>query len=184
MRVVSYLPMAHIAERMTSHYQPLIVGFSVYCCPEAGQLTTYLKEVHPQIVFGVPRVYEKIYSGVNAALAADPERKAQFDDGVAAAIEIKRAERDGTATQEQLDTWAFLDAVAFSQVRGAGRARRGRHGDHRRGADPGDDPRVVRRDRRAAVGDLRDERVERTDDVVARTQQARLRRPGRSPGAR
>ncbi len=117
MRVVSYLPMAHIAERMTSHYQPLIVGFSVYCCPDAGQLTTYLKEVRPQIVFGVPRVYEKIYSGVNAALAADPERKQQFDDGVAAAVEIKRAVRAGTATQEQLDTWAFLDAVAFSQVR-------------------------------------------------------------------
>jgi long-chain acyl-CoA synthetase len=117
MRAVSYLPMAHIAERMTSHYQPLVFGFGVYCCPEAGQLTTYLKEVHPQIVFGVPRVYEKIYSGVNAALAADPARKAQFDDGVAAAIEIKRAERAGTATQEQLDTWAFLDGVAFSQVR-------------------------------------------------------------------
>ena len=117
MRAVSYLPMAHIAERMTSHYQPLIAGFSVYCCPDAGQLTTFLKEVHPQILFGVPRVYEKIYSGVNAALAADPARKAQFDDGVAAAIEIKRAERAGTVTQEQLDTWAFLDSVAFSQVR-------------------------------------------------------------------
>ena len=117
MRAVSYLPMAHIAERMTSHYQPLIAGFSVYCCPDAGQLTTFLKEVHPQIVFGVPRVYEKIYSGVNAALAADPARKSQFDEGVAAAIEIKRAERAGTVTQEQLDTWAFLDAVAFSQVR-------------------------------------------------------------------
>ena len=117
MRAVSYLPMAHIAERMTSHYQPLIVGFGVFCCPEAGQLTSYLKEVHPQIVFGVPRVYEKIYSGVNAALAADPERKAQFDDAVAAAIEIRRAQRDGTATKEQHETWAFLDAVAFSQVR-------------------------------------------------------------------
>ena len=117
MRVVSYLPMAHIAERMTSHYQPLMVGFSVYCCPDPGQLTTYLKEVHPQIVFGVPRVCEKIYNGVNAALAADPVRKAQFDDGVAAAVEIKRAERDGNATQEQLDTLAFLDSVAFAQVR-------------------------------------------------------------------
>ena len=52
-----------------------------------------------------------------AALAADPDRKRQFDDGVAAALEIKAAERAGTATQEQLDTWAFLDAVAFSTVR-------------------------------------------------------------------
>ena len=116
-RVVSYLPMAHIAERMMSHYQQLILGYSVYCCPDANQLQSYLKEAHPEIVFGVPRVWEKIYNGVNAALAADPENRAKFDEGVAAAIAIKAAERDGTATKEQLDTWAFLDAVAFANVR-------------------------------------------------------------------
>jgi long-chain acyl-CoA synthetase len=117
-RVVSYLPMAHIAERMTSHYRGLIDGLEVFCCPDPNQLMPYLKEVHPQMVFGVPRVFEKIYAGVNAALGADPEKKQQFDDGVAAAIEIKRAERDGTVTDEQLETWKFLDAVAFSAVRG------------------------------------------------------------------
>jgi long-chain acyl-CoA synthetase len=117
-RAISYLPMAHIAERMTSHYRTLTDGLAVYCCPDPSLLMSYLKEVHPQLLFGVPRVFEKIYAGVNAALAADPEKKQQFDDGVAAAIEIKRAERAGTASQEQLDTWAFLDAVAFSTVRG------------------------------------------------------------------
>ncbi|HEX2785467.1 MAG TPA: AMP-binding protein, partial [Ilumatobacteraceae bacterium] len=71
-RVVSYLPMAHIAERMMSHYQAIILGYSVFCCPDANQLSSYLKEVHPEIVFGVPRVWEKIYNGVNAALASDP----------------------------------------------------------------------------------------------------------------
>jgi long-chain acyl-CoA synthetase len=65
----------------------------------------------------VPRVYEKIYAGVNAALSADPERKAQFDAGVEAALEVKRAERAGTVTSEQTDTWNFLDAVAFSNIR-------------------------------------------------------------------
>ena len=68
-------------------------------------------------MFGVPRVWEKIYNGVNAALSADPDNKAKFDEGVAAAIAIKAAERDGTATKEQLDTWAFLDSVAFANVR-------------------------------------------------------------------
>ncbi|MCB0997774.1 MAG: AMP-binding protein [Acidimicrobiales bacterium] len=116
-RAVSYLPMAHIAERMMSHYQAAILGYSVFCCPDPNQLTSYLREVHPEILFGVPRVWEKVYNGVNAALAADPERKAKFDEGLAAALAIKQAERDGTATQEQLDTWAFLDAVAFSNVR-------------------------------------------------------------------
>lgn len=117
-RTVSYLPMAHIAERMVSHYGSLVNGFQVYCCPDFNELLSYLKEVKPQMVFGVPRVFEKIYAGVNAALAAEPEKQQQFNDGVAAAIEIKRAEFDGTITDEQRETWAFLDAVAFSTVRG------------------------------------------------------------------
>jgi long-chain acyl-CoA synthetase len=95
----------------------MILGYSVYCCPDANQLSAYLKEVRPEILFGVPRVWEKIYNGVNAALAADPERKAKFDEGVAAATAIKAAERAGKATKEQLDTLAFLDAVAFANVR-------------------------------------------------------------------
>jgi len=117
MRVVSYLPMAHIAERAVSHYQSMLLGYSVYCCPDPNQLTMYLKEVHPQLVFGVPRVWEKIYNGVNAALAADPDRKAQFDDGVAAAIEIRGSDLDGDFTDEQQATLDFLDGVAFSNVR-------------------------------------------------------------------
>jgi long-chain acyl-CoA synthetase len=117
MRVVSYLPMAHIAERAVSHYQSMMLGYSVYCCPDPNQLTMYLKEVHPQLAFGVPRVWEKIYNGVNAALAADPDRKAQFDDGVNAAIEIRRSNLDGDFTEEQQATLDFLDSVAFSNVR-------------------------------------------------------------------
>jgi long-chain acyl-CoA synthetase len=117
MRVVSYLPMAHIAERAVSHYQSMMLGYSVYCCPDPNQLTMYLKEVHPQLAFGVPRVWEKIYNGVNAALAADPDRKAQFDDGVNAAIEIRRSNLDGDFTDEQQATLDFLDSVAFANVR-------------------------------------------------------------------
>ena len=117
-RVVSYLPMAHIAERVTSHYQGLLYGFDVACCPDPSLLTAFLAEVHPSMLFGVPRVFEKIYAGVNAAVSADPEKAAAFNDGVAAALDIKAAERAGTITQEQRDTWDFLDAVAFSMVRG------------------------------------------------------------------
>ncbi|CAN5776217.1 AMP-dependent synthetase/ligase [soil metagenome] len=116
-RVVSYLPMAHIAERMMSHYQAIILGYSVYCCPTPARLNAYLSEVHPEVIFGVPRVFEKIHSGVNAALAADTSKKQRFDDGVAAAVEIKRAERNGTITDEQRETWDFLDSMAFANVR-------------------------------------------------------------------
>ncbi len=116
-RVISYLPMAHIAERAVSHYQQMAGGYTVTCCPDPTQIATYARLVHPQVLFGVPRVWEKVYAGVNGALSLDPEKKAKFDEGLALALQIKEAERNGTATQEQLDTWAFLDAVAFSTVR-------------------------------------------------------------------
>jgi long-chain acyl-CoA synthetase len=116
-RVVSYLPMAHIAERMMSHYQTLLLGYEVTCCPEASALPSYLAAVRPEITFGVPRVWEKIHNGVVAMLAHDPDMERRFGDGLALALEIKAAERRGEATTEQLETWAFLDAVAFRTVR-------------------------------------------------------------------
>src|SRR3546814_13090038 len=68
-------------------------------------------------MFGVPRVWEKIHAGVQAALAADPEKKASFDEAVAAAIPITERRSLGQAPDEDLATWNFLDSVAFSQVR-------------------------------------------------------------------
>ncbi|MGI9595000.1 MAG: AMP-dependent synthetase/ligase [Acidimicrobiales bacterium] len=117
-RVVSYLPMAHIAERMISHYQTLFVGLEVTCCPDAAQFPVYAGEIHPNIMFGVPRVWEKLYGGIQAALAADPEKEKAVADGVAAAGPIREKMTWGTATQEEIETYEFLDAVAFSTIRG------------------------------------------------------------------
>jgi long-chain acyl-CoA synthetase len=68
-------------------------------------------------MFGVPRVWEKIYAGVQAALAADPDQKQKFDEAVAAAIPIVERRTMGTATTEDDATWEFLDSVAFAGVR-------------------------------------------------------------------
>ncbi len=117
-RLVSYLPMAHIAERMTSHYQTLFVGYEVTCCPDPTLFAAYAGEVHPNVMFGVPRVWEKIYGGIQAALAADPEKQKAVEDGVAAAAPIREKMTWGTATEEEIATYEFLDAVAFSTIRG------------------------------------------------------------------
>ena len=116
-RLVSYLPMAHIAERMTSHYQAMFFGFEVATCPDPTLLAPYCREVRPEILFGVPRVWEKFYAGVTASLAADAERAAKFDEGVAAATAIIEARDEGRATAEQEATLEFLDAAAFAPLR-------------------------------------------------------------------
>ena len=116
-RLVSYLPMAHIAERMTSHYSHAVRGYEVTSCPDPGLFAGYLRDVRPNILFGVPRVWEKLHAGVTAAIAADPEKKAQFDAAITTAVPIALDRSWGRSTPEQEATWDALEAAAFQPVK-------------------------------------------------------------------
>ena len=96
-RIVSYLPMAHIAERMVSHYQGIAFGYEVTTCPEAGSVAQYLPAVRPQLFFGVPRVWEKVYAGVQAVAAADPAREADFRHALEVGAEAAACRAAGRA---------------------------------------------------------------------------------------
>lgn len=117
-RHVSYLPMAHVMERLLGHYYMTDFATKVYCCPETAQMPAVVRETKPNVFIGVPRVWEKMYAGVIAAMSADPEKEQQFNDGVAAAIPIMEKMTAGTATDEEIATWNFLDEVGFQAVRG------------------------------------------------------------------
>ncbi|MGH9148909.1 MAG: AMP-dependent synthetase/ligase, partial [Acidimicrobiales bacterium] len=117
LRTLSYLPMAHIAERIVSHYLAVRWAAEVITCPEPSLLKEYLPAVRPQVFFGVPRIWERMVAGVSAILAADPERKAHFDDGIATAKGLDAARQEGPLTDDQQNLRAFLDMVAFGQLR-------------------------------------------------------------------
>ena len=72
-RVVSWLPMAHIAERSCSHYLPMFVGFSTTCCPDPRQVVAYLPEVRPSWFFAVPRIWEKLKAAIEAGIEAEQD---------------------------------------------------------------------------------------------------------------
>ena len=65
-RLVSFLPMAHIAERMTTHYDHILFGSVVTPCPDPALLGSYLRDVRPHVVFGAPRC------GRSSRLASPP----------------------------------------------------------------------------------------------------------------
>ena len=69
--VVSYLPMAHIAERNCSHYFPMQFGFTVTCCPDAREVVSYFPEVRPSWFFGVPRIFEKLKAAIESGPGVD-----------------------------------------------------------------------------------------------------------------
>src|SRR5215203_4830900 len=76
-RVISWLPMAHIAERACSHYLPMMLGFTTTDCPDPRQVVAYLPEVRPTWFFAVPRIFEKLKAAIEAGVEAeaDPARK-------------------------------------------------------------------------------------------------------------
>jgi long-chain acyl-CoA synthetase len=86
-RWVSYLPLAHIAERMFTLYLAMGNGWHVYFCHNAStELIGTVGEVKPTAFFGVPRVWEKIQAGIQALLAAEPDESRRA--AVAGAMEV------------------------------------------------------------------------------------------------
>ena len=88
-RLVSYLPMAHVAERFTGHWTGLFYGNSVHMCPDLAELGTALAAARPTFFFGPPRVWEKLHAGITAAVAAEPD--AQRRSALENAIDTGRA---------------------------------------------------------------------------------------------
>jgi long-chain acyl-CoA synthetase len=85
-RMVSYLPMAHLAERFMTNYCTLAFGYSVTTAPDPKQLGAALAVSHPTRFFGVPRIFEKLGEGAKAVAGADAELTSALAAGVALAI--------------------------------------------------------------------------------------------------
>jgi len=102
--LVSYLPLAHVAERFTSQWRGIALGHEVWLCPDPNQLLQFLVEARPTFFVGVPRVWEKLMAGLGAGIAAEPdEAKRQMAQGaVSAAISAYRLRHEGKPVSEEL----------------------------------------------------------------------------------
>ncbi|MFV0532914.1 MAG: AMP-dependent synthetase/ligase [Cumulibacter sp.] len=104
-RVISWLPAAHIAERMAHHYLPLKFGTEVTTCPDPRLVAEYLPQVRPTWFFAVPRVWEKMKSALEAGLAAIPgEPGEQARAAVQAAIRKVQLEQAKQPVPPELAT--------------------------------------------------------------------------------
>jgi long-chain acyl-CoA synthetase len=119
-RVVSWLPMAHIAERACSHYLPMFVGFSTTCCPDPRQVVAYLPEVRPSWFFAVPRIWEKLKAAIEAGIEAEPDEAKKQATRWALGVGLRkvRAEQAGEAIGEELAAeHAKADELVLSKIR-------------------------------------------------------------------
>jgi long-chain acyl-CoA synthetase len=112
-RVVSWLPMAHIAERACSHYLPMFVGFSTTCCPDPRQVVAYLPEVRPSWFFAVPRIWEKLKAAIEAGI--ESEQDAAKKQATQWALDLGLRKARGEDVPE--DEFSKADELVLSKIR-------------------------------------------------------------------
>ncbi|MGX7824784.1 AMP-dependent synthetase/ligase [Actinokineospora sp. 24-640] len=74
-RVLSFLPSAHIADRVVAHYCSILFGSVVTSVADPRQVAAGLADCHPHVFFGVPRVWQKMKLAIDSALEQEPEKK-------------------------------------------------------------------------------------------------------------
>jgi long-chain acyl-CoA synthetase len=118
---VSYLPLAHIAERLLGMYVPQILGGHIHLVADPADLLPALVEVRPTRFFGVPRVWEKIKAGVSAMLAAEqnPEKAKAVAEAMQVGREYVEARQFGNDVTPELEEWfKRVDATVLGPIRG------------------------------------------------------------------
>ena len=114
---ISYLPLSHIAEQITTLYGSIASGCCVWFAESIEKLGDNLREVRPTYFLAVPRVWEKIQEKMQAAGAKNPPMKkriAKWARGVGLAAGYADQAR---AARPML--YSVAKSLVFSKVREA-----------------------------------------------------------------
>ncbi len=65
---LSFLPLSHMLERTAGYYLPMLVGATVAYARSVQQLSSDLTHIRPTVMISVPRIYEQVYSKIQAGL--------------------------------------------------------------------------------------------------------------------
>jgi long-chain acyl-CoA synthetase len=113
MSCVSFLPLSHVTARSVD-LGLLYSGVTLAHLPQIDQLPQALREVRPNILLSVPRVYEKIHSQVELNAAKFPKKHIYHW-----AMSIGRAHRNEILAGKtpRSFSWKLANKLVFSKVR-------------------------------------------------------------------
>jgi long-chain acyl-CoA synthetase len=117
-RVLLFLPLAHTFARLVQ-YAAAGVGFTVAFCPDVDGVADALREVKPTLFPSVPRLFEKVQAGVQAAFdeATGPRRRL-VEWSLSVGREWSRRRLDGGRVPASLALrQKAADRLVFSKVR-------------------------------------------------------------------
>jgi long-chain acyl-CoA synthetase len=115
--VLSYLPLCHIAEQAVTVMNGLSRGFVMNFGESLRTITLDLREVAPQIFFGVPRIWEKMQAGVMVqAQTSGRLRKGLAMLALKGAMERGKRRRDSWSAKDRLAN-GVMDWLAYRHIR-------------------------------------------------------------------
>jgi long-chain acyl-CoA synthetase len=117
---LSVLPLSHVFERQAMNLY-LYHGMSVYFAESLDTIGANLREVHPTIFVGVPRIFEKILERAQDRAAASGRLQAAMFSW---SMDVGREWARRTFNHETVSTWLSLkhklaDKLAFGRLRAA-----------------------------------------------------------------
>ncbi|MEU2253744.1 long-chain fatty acid--CoA ligase [Nocardia xishanensis] len=121
-RAISYLPAAHVADRISGHAISLLTGILITCVPDPREIAAALPDARPTVFFGVPRVWQKIKAGIDGKLATEPSpvKKSLAAWAIGTGIAAARADLAGKGRGAVLGVqYKIADALVLSKLRHA-----------------------------------------------------------------
>jgi long-chain acyl-CoA synthetase len=114
-RSLSFLPWAHSFGHTCELHCMLSRGASIAICEAVDKIVANLAEVRPTVLMSVPRIFNKIYDGVNKQMSEKPAVVQRlFRAGLRAATKQKKG--DALSLLERA-TLAIADRVVFGKIR-------------------------------------------------------------------
>jgi long-chain acyl-CoA synthetase len=112
MSCISFLPLSHVTARSVD-LGLLYMGVTLAHLPQIDQLPQALREVRPNILLSVPRVYEKVHSQVVLTAAKFPKKQIYRW-----AVSVGRAHRNEILAGKKPNSlaWKLANQLVFSKV--------------------------------------------------------------------
>jgi long-chain acyl-CoA synthetase len=118
-RVLSYLPLAHILERLNSEVRLDCAGNALWFAASIAEMPAEVRDLRPTCFVGVPRVWEKMAATINAAIDSLPRTRRSLAHWAIAAgeVAVDRTQRGEPLTATQRLRHRIADRLVLSKIR-------------------------------------------------------------------
>jgi len=116
---ISFLPSAHIAQRVVIELLPIEMGVPVWFSESLAKLPAEMKTICPTFLLAPPRVWERIFASINAEVKKK-NRLARnlFHGAVGIGSEVARLKEEGKSVPKWLqNTLKLAERLVFSKIR-------------------------------------------------------------------